>query len=208
MPQRGGAVGDRTLARQVAGGALEHFELVRNAALAVGVAEVRHERDLVHLRQRVEPRPRRGEALGREAQAVHARIHLEEHALRLECLVRREHVDLLVAVHRVPEVEARAEFEVARLEHAFEQQHRPAPAQRPHALGLVQVQQREAVGAAQPFVDPLDAMAIGIALDHGPDAGIDSRAPRAIEVVAERSGVHGGENGARHGESRVMKSGF
>jgi hypothetical protein len=49
----------------------------------------------------------------------------------------------------VPQVQARAQLQVARLEHAFEQQDRPAPAQRAHALGLGQVQQRKAVGAAQ-----------------------------------------------------------
>ena len=38
MAQRGRAVGDRALARQVAAGALEDFDLVGDAAGAVGVA--------------------------------------------------------------------------------------------------------------------------------------------------------------------------
>jgi hypothetical protein len=54
------------------------------------------------------------------------------------------------AVHRVPQVQARAQLQVARLEAAFQQQDRPAPAQRAHAFGLGQVEQRKAVGAAQP----------------------------------------------------------
>jgi hypothetical protein len=149
--------------------------------------------------QRVQPGPGRAEALGREAQAVHAGVHLQEHALRLERLVGGEHVDLLVAVHAVPQVQARAQFQVARVEHAFQQQHRAAPAQGAHALGLGQVEQREAVGTAQTLIDPLDAMAIGVGLDHRPDAGIEGRAAHALEVVAQGAGVHGGENGARHG---------
>ena len=44
-------------------------------------------------------------------------------------LVRGQPVDLRLAVHRVPQVQARAQLEVARLEAALEQQHRAAPAQ-------------------------------------------------------------------------------
>ena len=123
--------------------------------------------------------------------------------MRLQGLVGREHVDLLVAVHRVPEVEPRAQLEVARLEHALEQQHRPAPAQRAHALRLGQVEQREAVGTAQPLVDALDAVAVGIGLDHRPDAGIERIAAHALEVVAQGIGVDRGENGAGHGEGSL-----
>ncbi|MNT01055.1 hypothetical protein D3C72_1355060 [compost metagenome] len=99
----------------------------------------------------------------------------------------------------MPQVQARAQLQVARVEHAFEQQHGAAPAQRAHALGLGQVEQREAVGAAQAFEDTLDAVPVGVGLDHGPDTGVDGRAAGAVEVVAQGGGVDGGENGARHG---------
>jgi hypothetical protein len=49
----------------------------------------------------------------------------------------------------VPQVQARAQLQVARLEHAFQQQDGAAPVQRAQALGLGQVEQRKAVGAAQ-----------------------------------------------------------
>ena len=87
-------------------------------------------------------------------------------------LVRGQPVDLLVAVHHVPQVQARAQLQVARLEAALEQQHRAAPAERAHALGLGQVEQREAVGAAQAVEDALDAVAVGVGLDHRPDPGV------------------------------------
>src|SRR5436853_489585 len=77
-------------------------------------------------------------------------------------------VDLLVAMHRVPQAQARTQLQVARLEHAFEQEDGTAPAQRAHAFGLLQVQQREAVGAADRFEHAVDAVAIGIGLDDGP----------------------------------------
>ena len=41
-------------------------------------------------------------------------------------------------------------LEVARLEAAFEQQDRAAPAERAHPLGFGEVEQREAVGAGKP----------------------------------------------------------
>ena len=170
--QAGRAVGQRALAGQVARDLVEHPHLLRDALGAVGIAEVRHQRDLVDLRQRIQPGPGGAEALRREAQPVHARIHLEEHAVRLVGLVHGQHVDLLVAVHRVPQVQARAQLQVARLEHAFEQQDRAAPAQRAHPLGLLQVEQREAVGAAQALEHALDAMAVGVGLDHAPDPGV------------------------------------
>jgi hypothetical protein len=201
VAQHGGTVGDGALARQVARGALEGLELVGDAARAVGVAEVGHERDLVDLRQRVEPGPGGAEALGREAQAVHAGVHLEEHALRLERLVRGEHVDLLVAVHAVPQVQARAQLQVAGVEHALQQQHRAAPAEGANALGLGQVEQREAVRTSKTLIDPLDAMAIGIGFHHGPHAGIEGRAAHPLEVVAQGAGMDSGEDGARHGNS-------
>ena len=175
---------------------LEHRQLVGDAPLAVGVAEVGHQRDLVHLRQRVQPGPGGAEALRREAQPVHAGVHLEEHAVRLVRLVHGEHVDLLVAVHRVPQVQARAQLQVARLEDAFQQQDGPAPAQRAHPLGLVQVEQGEAVGAAQALPHPLDAVAVGIGLDDAPDLRVGRGPAHAGKVVAQRVGVDGGLDGA------------
>ena len=88
--------------------------------------------------------------------------------MRLVRLVRSEPVDLLGAVHHVPQVQARAQLQIARLEHAFEQQDGAAPAQSAHTFGLGQVQQREAVGAAQAVEGAFDAVAVGICLDHRP----------------------------------------
>ena len=113
-------------------------------------------------------------------------------------LVAAEHVDLLVAVHGMPQAQARAQLQVTRLEHTFEQQDRAAPAQGPHPFGLGQVQQRKAVGPAQAVEHPLDAMAIGIGLNHSPDLGVLGRLAHPREVVAQGGRVDGGKNGARH----------
>ena len=114
-------------------------------------------------------------------------------------LVRRQPVDLFVAVHRVPQVQARAQFQVARLENAFEQQDGAAPVQRAQALRLGQVQQGKTVGAPQRAEHALDAVAVGIGLDHRPDPCV--RRPHAglVQVVFEGVGMDGGKNGTGHG---------
>ena len=198
MTQHGGTVGDGAFAGQVFGRALEQLECFADTARAVGIAEMRHERDLVDLRQRVETGPGGAETFGRKPQPVHATVHLEEDALRHVGLVRGQHVDLRIAMHRMPEVETRTEFEVACLEHAFEQQDRPPPAQRPHALGFVQIEQRETVGTAETVEHALDAVTVGVGLDDGPHARVERRAPDALQVVAQRAGMDGGEDGAWH----------
>ena len=138
-------------------------------------------------------------ACGREAEPVHAAVHLQEDAVRRVRLVRGQHVDLLVAVHHVPQVQARAQLQVARLEAAFEQQDRAAPAERAHALGLVQVEQREAVGAAQPGEDALDAVAVGIGLDDRPDPASGAARAGARRLCASASVWISGFDRARHG---------
>jgi len=115
--------------------------LVADAARTIGVAEVRHQRDFINLWQRVQPRPGGPETLGGEAQPVHARVHFQENAVRHMGFVRRQHVDLLVAMHGVPQLQPRAKFQVACFKHAFQQQNRAASAQGAHTLGFVEVQQ-------------------------------------------------------------------
>ena len=113
-------------------------------------------------------------------------------------LVGGEPVDLRLVVNRVPQVEARAQLEIARLETAFEQQDRAAPAERTDAFGLVQVEQREAVGAFEPGIGALDAVAVGIGLDDRPDLRVGRCGADADEVVRERSDVDKGFDRARH----------
>jgi len=100
-------------------------------------------------------------------------------------LVGGQQVDLLVAMHRVPQAQARAQLQVTRLEHAFEQQDGATPAQGAHALGLGQVQQGKAIGRAQAFKHPLNAVPVGVGLDHGNDLALRGVAFHHGEVVAQ-----------------------
>ena len=199
MAQSRGTVADATFTRQVLRGRVEHRALGRYAAGPVGIAEMRHERYFFHLRQGIQTRPRGAVTRRREPEAVHARVHLEENPLGQMGLVRRQHVDLLVAMHRVPQTQARTQLQVARLEHAFEQQDGTAPAQRAHQLGLVQVQQCKTVGRKQAREYPRDAVAIRIGLDHRPDPGVRRGLAYTRKVMAQGFGVDGGLNGTGHG---------
>ncbi len=153
MAQRGRAVAQAALAGQVARGRGEGLELVRDA---VGAERASASEKCVIS----EISSTWGRAFSRAQAAAQVRpavkpsrfmpaVHLQEDAVRLVRLVRGQPVDLLVAVHHMPEVQARAQLEVARLEAALEQQDGAAPAQRAQPLGLGQVEQREAVGRAQ-----------------------------------------------------------
>ena len=66
----------------------------------------------------------------------------------------------------------RTQLQVTGVKNAFEQQNRATPAQGTDTLGFVEVQQGKAVGAAQGLKHPLDAVAVGVGLDHRPGFGI------------------------------------
>jgi hypothetical protein len=101
-------------------------------------------------------------------------------------------------MHRVPQVQTRAQLQVARLKNAFEQQNRTAPAQSTHPFSLGQVQQGETIGAAQTLKHPLDAMAIRIGLDHRPGLSIGCGLTGAGQIVAQGVGVDGGLDRTGH----------
>ncbi len=145
------AVADRALAGQVVRRRLERGERGLDAGdiVGIGVGEMRHQHDRFDLRQRVEAQPRGAIAIGREAEPVHAAVHLQEDAVRPVGLERGEPVDLARLVDDVPQVQARAGLEVAPVEAAFEEKDRAAPAEIAQPLGLGDVEQREAVGALQ-----------------------------------------------------------
>ena len=199
LAQRRRTVGQRALAGQVGGGALEQGLLVRGATRSVGIREVRHVRHLLDLRQRVQSRPGRTVGVEPETESVHAGVQLQEHPMRLLRLVGGQPVDLLGAVHDVPQTEARAGLEVTRLEAALEQQHRAAPAERTDALRLVEVEQGKTVRPLQAGKGTLDAVAVGVGLDDGPDPRIRRLLAGTPQVVRECVRVDQGFDGTGHG---------
>jgi hypothetical protein len=85
----------------------------------------------------------------------------------------------------VPQVQARAGLEVAPIEAAFEEEDRAAPAEAAQRLGLGDVEQREAVGTLQRGEGVGDAVAVGVGLDHGPDARARRGLARDLEIGGE-----------------------
>ena len=110
-----------------------------------------------------------------------------------------QHVDLLVAMHHMPQAQAGAEFQIALLEGSFQQQDGAAPAQVAHALGLGQVEQGKTVGGTQGIEHALNAVAVGIGFDHRPHTGIAGGGTGTRQVVAQGIQVNSGLNGTGHG---------
>ena len=198
MPQTRRAVAQAALARQIPGRSGKDRHLRSNAKRSIGVAEMGHEGYFVDLGQRVEAAPCGAVAPGREAQSVHARVHLQKNPVRQLGFVCRQHIDLLATVHHMPQVKPRAKLEVALFKHALEQQDGPAPTQGSYPLCLLEVEQGKAIGPAQTVKNPLDAVSVGIGLDHRPDSGIWRSGAQACHIGAQCIGVNGGSNGAGH----------
>ena len=93
------------------------------------------------------------------------------------------------------------QFQVTLLEYALEQQHRATPSEGTDALRLGQIQQRKSIGTTQTFKCTLNAMTVGIRLDHGPYAGIRRVVPGPVQVVYQRLGVDGGLYRTGHGQA-------
>jgi hypothetical protein len=153
---------------------------------------MRHVGDLAHGRALLQALPRGAILSWREAQPVHARVHLEIDAVGAGFAPCRQPVELGSVVHHVPEVEALAKLQVIGAEAAFQQQNRPTPAQGAQGFGFSQVEQGEAVGRAQRRESALDAMPIGMGLDHRPHLGLRRGQPCAGQIVGQCLGVDGG----------------
>ena len=87
---------------------------------SVSSGKVRHPACFCHLRHGVQARPDGACPLGRKAQAVHARVDFQENGVRLQGFVGGKHGKLLVAMHGVPHVQARAQLQITRFKHAFQ----------------------------------------------------------------------------------------
>jgi hypothetical protein len=66
------------------------------------------------------------------------------------------------------------------------------PVECAQAFGLVQIEQREAVGAVQAGEGALDAVAVGVGLDHREDPGVRRGSACARQVVRQCAGVDDG----------------
>ncbi len=180
--------------------------LDRRRIVGIGVGEVRHQRDRLDLRQRVEAQPR-GAVGGRAAKPSRfmplfifrkTRCGRSVLSAASQSIWRR-------VVDDVPEVQARARLEVARVEAAFEQQDRAAPAELAQQLGLGDVEQREAVGALQRREDVGDAVAVGVGLDDRPDARAGRGAARDLEIGGEGVAMDQRFDRPRHGRNSASR---
>ena len=169
VPQRGRRIGEAARPRDALRAALERFHLRGDAAFAIRVGEMRHQRDLADALAGARPLPRRPEALRRIAEPVHAAIHFQLNIDRLRQARHFQHAQLLVRMQRRAQAVAVDHVDIGRTEKAFQQQNRPGPAQFTQLHRFFEVEQSKAVGCAQTGKGTGEAVPIGIGLDDGPD---------------------------------------
>ena len=149
---------------------VEPVELRLDAARAVGVGEVRHQREPLHLRVHAQRVVRRAQALDAEAEAVHAAVHLEiDVDLAARAWLRfsiSTCSGLWITGVSAYLVQRR---EVGRLEEALEHQDRLGHAGDAQPRRFLEIEHREAVGGAERARRALHAVAVRVRLDHRPD---------------------------------------
>jgi multidrug efflux pump subunit AcrA (membrane-fusion protein) len=78
--------------------------------------------------------------------------------------MRRQHVDLFVAMHHMPKTQARAQLQIASFKNTLQQQDRTTPIERTQTLSFTQVEHGKTIGAAQTFKRPLNAVALALTM--------------------------------------------
>ena len=131
-----------------------------------------------------------------EAEAVHAAIHLEVDVDRPR--QRAEELDLARVVDDRCERIFVEERHVGGGEDAFQHQDRLRHARAAQALGFGEVEHGEAVGGTQRARRALQAVTIGVRLDHCPDARAAGVRARDAQVVRKSARRDGGADRAWH----------
>ena len=170
-------------------------------AFAVGVGEMRHQRDLADSLHCPRPFPGGPEALRRITEPVHAAVHFQLNIDRLREPGHFQHPQLFVAMHRRGQAVAIDHVDIRRTEKAFQQQDGPRPTEFTQLNRFFEVEKTEAVGCAQSGERSRHAVAIRIGLDHGPYFGFRRVTACDGKIAGECGGVDRGGYGARHGSS-------
>ena len=195
---QGGRVGQRPVTRQAEARLPEALQRGVRSTADVRVREVRHQRRAGHGRQRAQACVCPPEGVREEAQPVHPAVELEVDRNARGRPPRLEPAQLLLAVNRELESEGLCRVEVGGFEGAFEHQDRPLPAALPQPPRVVELDERQAVGAEEPAQRPRQPVAVGVGLDDRPDPGIRRMVPDAPEVVPHCSNRNRGLRWSGH----------
>ncbi|MNK73970.1 hypothetical protein D3C87_934730 [compost metagenome] len=164
----------------------------------IGIGEMRHQGDRADVRHGAQTRIRTRHGARRKAQAVHARIHLQVHVDGVRQTRRCQHGDLFLAMHAAVQAILRHDRQIASVEKTFEQQDGLGPAQFAQAHGVIDLDQRQAIGVGKAPHGPFQAVAIGICLDDGPHVGAAGTGTGARQIVLHGIEMNGGDEGPGH----------
>ena len=164
----------------------------------VRIGEMRHQGDRADMRHGAQARIRSRHGIWRKAQTVHARIHLQVHIDGVRQARRCQHGDLFFAMHAAIQAILRHDRQIAGVEKAFQQQDGLGPAQFAQAHGVIDLDQRQAIGVGKAPYGPFQAVAIGIRLDDGPHLGAAGAGTRARQILLHGIQMDGGDEGPGH----------
>ncbi len=192
-------VGDRARRLEGLRQLVEPAQLVVHPARAVGVGEMRHQRDGADPGVQAQGVVHRPQLVHAEAEAVHAAVDLEvDVELRRQVHVL-DQLDLVGVVDHRRELVLEQQVHVERLEETLQHQDRLRHPGQAQAHRLLEIQHRAAVGIRQGARRALQAVAVGVGLQHRPDLRLAGGFARQFQVVAQGGRLDDGTDRARHG---------
>ena len=125
-----------------------------------------HQSDITHIAQLPQLPPEGLHTLRLKAQPVHATVHFQVNIQRRMKPGILQGFNLPVAVHAGGQAIFIKQRQLVGVEKAFQHQNRPFPAALAQEDRLLQIKQRETVGAFQRTPDTIDSMTVGVSLHH------------------------------------------
>ena len=160
---------------------------------------MRHQDDVGRdVRQSAQPCQSMRKLVRREAQAIHAAVDLQPDVQQARITLRLEHVDLRRMMQRRTHIHLRQLRDILRRIEAAEQHDGLDEAGITQTLRLALRRHAEGFGMGQRAGGGLDAMTVGIGLEHGQHATVRSAALQQREVFGNRACIHARYNVTTH----------
>ena len=163
----------------------------------LGVRKVRHHPFDAHARNRRELIVHDAHFRRKEAQAVHAGIHLDVHA-HVAKRTALQNVDLPERMHDRLDAELLQGLDVVRVKKAFQKKNALLPAVLPCTARVREVDRREPVRVGEGLHRVLKTVPVCIGLDDGPEHAVSRGSAHARKIVTKGGQINFGVNRTRH----------
>jgi hypothetical protein len=151
-------------------GTLKDRPLIGNSALVVGASEVRHKRNRTHLGVVAQCSEHTRQMGGSDSEPIHSGIELDEQVDARAGWQIAQHPHLANIVQRAQEIVRCRHRKLAHIEYTLQQQDRMRVASLAQAHGVVDLEQRKAIGSRKRLRTSQQPMPVGVRLDDGEHA--------------------------------------